>query len=193
MEAHEAMERFERSEELAEARERFGRHAALVVAVLAAMLAISVLAANDTGKEEILNQAKATDAFNELEANSLKKHINGNDATVLKLLTARTPDRQIGAAEAKKLKAAIAAKYGPNEASLLVKARRFEHERDHMENKHRAFELAEAILQIGIVLTSVAILARVRAMLLVALLLGAVGAGFLADGFLLFWTVSLSV
>jgi hypothetical protein len=187
MEAHEAMERFEHSEKLAEARERFGRHAALIVAVLAAMLAISVLAANETSKEEILDQAKATDAFNELEANSLKKHINGNDATILKVLTARTADRPIGAAGARKFEAAIAAKYGPNEANLLVKARHFEHERDHMEKKHRAFELAEAILQIGIVITSVAILARVGALALVALLLGAVGAGLLADGFLLFW------
>lgn len=63
MEAHEAMERFERSEELAEARERFGRHAA----VLAAALAILALGANETSNEEILSQAKATDAFNELE------------------------------------------------------------------------------------------------------------------------------
>ncbi len=34
MEANEAMERFERSEVLAEARERFGRHAAVLVAIL---------------------------------------------------------------------------------------------------------------------------------------------------------------
>ncbi len=186
MEAHEAMERFERAEELSEARERFGRHAAVLVAILAAALAVAALGANEMSKEEILSQAKATDAFNELEANSLKKHVNGNDATILRLLTTGRPEHAAARAKAAALEAATAKKYAPNEVHLLAKAREHEHARDGAQRKHRGFELAEAAFQIAIVLTSVAIIARATALAVVSGLLGLVGLALLIDGFALF-------
>jgi hypothetical protein len=175
------MERFERAEELSEERERFGRHAALLVAVLAALLAVSALLASNSVKDTILFQAKATDAYNELEANSLKKHVNGNDSKILRLLgTGAT--RAPATAQAKKLDAATAAKYAPNEASLLPKARALEKRSEESERHHHGYEFAEAAFQIAIVLTSVAIVARVAALLLVAGALGLAGVVLLIDG-----------
>ncbi len=187
MEAHEAMERFERSEELAEARHRFSRHAAVLVAILAAMLAIATLAGNDATKNTILDQAKSTDAFNELEANSLKKHINGNDSSLLRLLTSRRPAAANATAAA--LDRAVAKKYAPNEVRLLNKATAFERDRDRAEEHHRAFQVAEAGFQIAIVLTSVGIVAGAIALVWVAGGLGIAGLVFLIDGFANFWHV----
>jgi hypothetical protein len=179
------MERFERSEELAEARERFSRHAAILVAFLAALLAVSALLANNAVKDTILDQAKATDAFNELEANSLKKHITNNDAALLKTL-ATGKARASAGAQAKALKAAVAAKYAPNEAKLLPKAQEFAKKSDDAERHHKGFELAEAAFQIAIVLTSVAIVARAAMLLFLASGLGIVGIVLLIDGLTLF-------
>jgi len=91
VEGHDALERFEQSEQMAEAREHFGRRVAVLVAVMAAMLAVATLSASQSTENTILDQAKATDAYNELEANSLKKHINGNDAALLRTLGAGNP------------------------------------------------------------------------------------------------------
>jgi len=182
MEAHEAMERFERAEEMSEAREHFGRHVAVLVAILAAGLSIATLAAGQSSEDTILAQAKSTDAFNELEANSLKKHINLNDAALLTLILKRDPK---ALAVAGKLTGAANAKYGPNEAVLLSKATRFETQRDRAEEHHRGFQFAEGFFQIAIVLSTVAIVARLAALALVAGGLGLAGLAMLLDGFLL--------
>jgi hypothetical protein len=156
----------------------------VLVAVLAALLAVASLSASNTQKDEILDQAKATDAFNELEANSLKKHINTNDAQLLRTLSSgRT--RAKASAQAAALEKAVARKYAPNEAALLPKARHFEAKRDDAEAKHKAFEFAEGALQIAIVLTSVAIVARTGSLIWFALTLGLAGVVLLIDGFTL--------
>ena len=165
MEAHEALERFEHAEEMSESRERFGRRVAVLVAFLAACLAIATLSANQSTENTILAQAKSTDAFNELEANSLKKHIHNNDAALLKRLARNDPG---AAADVNKLTRAATSKYAANEQRLQAKATRFEAQRDHSEEHHRGFQLAEGAFQIAIVLASVAIVARLIPLALVS-------------------------
>lgn len=181
MEAHEAMEQFERAEELSEARERFGRHAAVLVAVLAALLALASLESNNASKDTILEQAKATDAFNELEANSLKKHINDTQASVLAALAAG-PQRRAAATLAATLEKKVAEKYGPNESALLPRAQASERKSANAETRHKLFEYAVAAFQIAIVLTSVAIVARATALTFVAGLLGLAGIALMLGG-----------
>jgi len=183
VEAHEALERFEHAEHASEARERFGRHIAGLVAILAALLAVATLSASQSTENTIIAQAKSTDAFNELEANSLKKHINNNDAALLGILAKKNPKAQAVAAALTK---AVSVKYEPNEARLLATATRFEAQRDRSEEHHRGFQLAEGVFQLAIVLSTVAIVARLSVLALVAGGLGLVGLGLLLDGFLLF-------
>ena len=61
MESREAAERFEKAEELATAREAFGKRTAVLVAVLAAMLALAGLGANRAQEEVLLAQVQASD------------------------------------------------------------------------------------------------------------------------------------
>lgn len=56
----EALERFEATAEIATEREQFARRAALVVAVMAALLALSTLAANNQMERSIISQELAT-------------------------------------------------------------------------------------------------------------------------------------
>ncbi len=78
-------------------------------------------------RREILAQAKATDAFNELEANALKKHFNGIDAAILGLLGAGGLEQSSARAKAAALEAASAKSTRPTETRLLAKAREHEH------------------------------------------------------------------
>jgi hypothetical protein len=181
------MERFERAEEVSEQRERFARHAAILVAILAAMLAIAALSANKAEEEAILHQARSTDAFNELEANSLKKHANNNTADTLRILSKGTPNAAAARAKAQALDAATKAKYAKRETELQPRAEMLAKSSERDEKHHRIFQFAEAALQIGIVLASFAIIARAAILLFASLGIGLVGIFFLIDGFLLFW------
>src|SRR5690348_7928863 len=136
MEAREALERAERAEEAAQAREDYGRHAAVLVSVLAALLAITSLAGNRAATEAILSQQKASDAYNEYQANSLKRHINLDDAANLRLLAAGGPREQEALRQADSLESDVATKYQPAQDTLLPKAQHLEDERDMAEARH---------------------------------------------------------
>jgi hypothetical protein len=187
MESHEAMERFARAEEEAEARERFGRHAAVLVAILAAFLAVAALAAQKSSEQILLAQAQSTDAYNELEANSLKKHIDGDVATMLQILA---PSNAEATKQAQALQEGVDNKYSVNEASLLENAKGFDELRDQEEQHHGWLQLAEGAFQLGIVLTSVAIVARAVALVWAGAVVGVVGLLLLIQGFTLVAPIS---
>jgi len=175
METREALEQVERAEEAAREREQFGRRVAVLVSILAALLALSSLAGNRAATEAILDQQRATDAYNEYQANSLKRHVNEGDAALLLLLAAGTPQEAAARQQADSLEQDVATKYRPNQDRLLPEAQGWERERDAAEARHRGFQVAEAAFQLGIVLSSVAIVARTRALLWVVGGLGVLG------------------
>ena len=91
--------------------------------------------------------------------------------------------------------------YFPTRARFLAECKRYETEKDKIKReaesleaesrtefrKHQRFALAVAMFQVGIVLSSVSILVRFRALYYLSLIIGAVGvlsfvAGYLANG-----------
>jgi hypothetical protein len=176
-----------RAEEEAEARERFGRHAAVLVAILAAFLAVAALAAQKSSEQILLAQAQSTDAYNELEANSLKKHIDGDVATMLQILA---PSNAEATKQAQALQEGVNNKYSVNEASLLENAKGLDELRDQEEQHHGWLQLAEGAFQLGIVLTSVAIIARAVALVWAGAVVGVVGLLLLVQGFTLVAPIS---
>lgn len=186
MEPQEAVEQHEKTEEAAKAHEEghaFARMAAVLIAIMAAILAIATGVGNNATTETVLKQAQAADTFNEMQANSFKKHINTNDAIILRALaTPGNPRKARLLQTAKKLDQAVATKYAPNEARLLPKARELERERDKAENRHHTLQFAEGALQLAIVLSSVSIVVGVRALLWGGGAIGLVGLGLTIDG-----------
>ena len=179
MESREAVERFEKAEAHAEARESFGKRTAVLVAVLAAFLAMAGLGANRAQEEVLLAQVQASDTWNEFQANSLKKHINADVALTLTKLGATD--------DAKKLLSANDTKYVPNQEKLMPKAHALEHDRDVAHERHNYYQIAEAAFQLAIVLCSIAIVARVLWLVFAGAGLGVVGLLALLNGFLLFY------
>ena len=178
MESREAAERFEHAEEIAEKRESFGKRIAVLVATLAAMLALAGLGANRAQEEVLLAQVQASDTWNEYQANSLKKHINEDVALTLTKLGATD--------EVKKLTDANNNKYIPRQKELQPKAQALEHDRDIAHDKHNSYQVSEAAFQLGIVLCSIAIVARAIWLVFIGAGLGLIGVLSLLNGFLLF-------
>jgi Domain of unknown function (DUF4337) len=186
VEPREVLEHAEQAEEAAEHREQYGRDAAVVVSVLAALLAIASLAGSRASTEAILAQAKASDTWTQYQDNSLKRHVNLNDAALIRILAAGTPAEAAANQQAASLEQAVTDKYQPTQDALMPQALDLEHERDLAEARHRGFQTAEAAFQLGIVLSSISIVARARWLLLAGGALGVLGLILGINSFVLF-------
>jgi hypothetical protein len=185
LETREALEHVERAEKAAEKEDSSGRRAAVVVGVLAALLGIASLAGSRASTEAILAQAMASDAWNEYQANSLKRHINLDDAALLRIMASGGPAAAEAEKQAAKLEQAVKDKYLPAQDELKVKAHDLEHEREVAESRHRGFQISEAAFQLGIVLSSISIVAGSRWLLLAGGGLGLIGLVLGINSFLL--------
>jgi hypothetical protein len=180
LEAHEAIERHEKLKEASEPPEEarkdegFTRRAALLVAILAACLAVASLLGSQAEEEVLLNQERATDTFNEFQADSLKQRLGTDIANVLNAV-----NRPAQAAEAQK----DADTKGALKSGLLKQANRYQDERDAAAVRHRSYQLAQGAFQIAIVLTSIAIVGRVVALAVLGGALGATGLLLLVNGY----------
>lgn len=185
MEPNEALEHHEKTEEAAHAAAEghaFARSAAVLIAILAALLAIATGVGNNATTDTVLKQAQAADTYNELQANSFKKHINNNDAVILRALAVGNPQKAKLLRTASSLERTATAKYARNEALLLPKAQELERERDKGETRHHTMQYAEGALQLAIVLSSVSIVVGVAALLWTGGVLGLVGLVLTIDG-----------
>ena len=178
-------------EELSEkAESRFGRRVALVTAVFAVILAIAALGGNHAMKEMLLAQQQSSDQWAFYQAKVIREHqYRGQklrlEADLLERGAAMKPEaRQRLEALLKKFDEEEK-RYNAEKKDIEKEARRLEHERDVYQARDPYFLLAEALLQIAIVMSSVSILARSRLIFFFSLALALVGVGLTANGYLL--------
>ena len=172
----EAMEHVEKTHGLLERSEHaLLRHVPLVAAVLAVLAGLSSLLSARTGEavlatrsEAVLSQSLATDAWNEYEADSLKAHLNESLGAI------------VSAAAARRSLAADAKKYRARQGPLRVKAQAQESQRDADMTRSDGFarrkqilDVAVALFEISIVLTSVAAMVRRPTLFIVAAIMAA--------------------
>jgi hypothetical protein len=185
-----------------EHRERFRSRAALVIAVLAALLAICELAGDNAKNSMIDNNIRASDSWAFYQAKNVRQTEFKLAADQLKRELAQ-PNLAPGAraaiqADAAKYDKTVARyeddpsatpndplKGGEGKKQLQARAKFFEEARDRDGERHELYDLAVMLLQLGIVLGSVSILATSRPLLWLSGLLGLGGIALLADGFLL--------
>jgi len=172
----------------------FRTRCAMLVSTLAMVLAIASLGGNNAAKETMVHNVLAANAFAFYQA----KNIRQTDYKIA------ADDIQVQLAQEKLSPAAKAllekkladyqkniARYesepetGDGKKELMAKAKEHEHERDHAMQQDPWFDYAEALLQIAIVLTSVAILTGVRALFWVPSVLGLLGVLSTLNGFML--------
>jgi hypothetical protein len=179
-------------EELEEIKAKsFTRRVALTTAIFAAILAISSLGGSKAMKEMILSQQQASNQWSYYQAKAGREHFYRGQKMRLELdlLEKESLKPQIRQRYEDLLKemATQAERYGNDRKAIEKDARKLEHERDLARSKDPYFEFSEALLQIAIVMASVAILSQSRAIFGVALAAASLGTLLCLNGFFLFF------
>jgi hypothetical protein len=184
MEAHRSVERFEHGHRAGGELDTpgFARQAALIVAVMAALLAIATFLSNEAVKEVITGETHRAEASSRLESNQLKIDVAGGNAMMLRVLADGPRDEATAAKAATVHEHRIEKELVPHDHLVTEEMHHDEQHVDHYNSKHLLYELAEVALEVGIVLSTVSIIAHRRWLLGTGAAVGIVGAILLIVG-----------
>ena len=157
MEANEAHELQEHAEH--GAHEASMRPVAFTMAVLAVLVAITTVLGHRTHTEAVLDQNKATDQWNEYQAKKIRSYNTGLSSDLLGVLAVADKDK---AAKIAKAYADHQAKWTDDLKEGQDKAEALEKKVEEAEARADRYDLGEALLEIGLVVTSVTLLTRSR-------------------------------
>jgi hypothetical protein len=158
MEANEAQELQEQAEH--GSHESMLRPVAFTMSLLAVLVAVTTVLGHRTHTEAVLNQNKATDQWNEYQAHKIRSNDTALASDLLSVVTIADKDA------AKKIAKGYAdhqAKWTDELKDDKEKAEALETRVEQAEARANRFDLAEALLEIGLVITSVTLLTRRRA------------------------------
>lgn len=176
--------------------DRFRQRAAVLIAFLAMLLAITGLGGNNAAKEAFNSNILAANYFSFFQAKNVRQTSYALAADQIEIAWINDPALPPAARAALERKLAdykrTIARYesepetGEGKKELLAKAREYEQKRDRALKQDPYFDYAEALLQIAIVLISISIVASVRWLAWFGGALGAVGGLLMVNGFHLF-------
>lgn len=156
MEANEAQELQEHAEH---GSHQGMRPVAFTMSVLAVLVAVTTVLGHRTHTEAVLDQNKATDKWNEYQAHKIRS----NDTALTEDLLSVVAISDKSAAEK------IAKTYADHQVKWAEDLKKAKEEADVLETqvtkaeaRANRFDLAEALLEIGLVITSVTLLTRSR-------------------------------
>jgi hypothetical protein len=191
MEADEAAELMDKDRE----QNLFKRRAAIAIAVFAMLLAITSLGGQNATKEALNSNILASNDFNFFQAKNMRQTAYVLAADELELAWNNDPQLSNDAKAALRRKVEdyrrTIARYetepetGEGKKELMAKAREHEQKRDRALKQDPYFDYAEALLQIAIVLISVAIVAEQVWLSFIGGGLGILGALLMLNGYLL--------
>ena len=156
MEANEAQELKEQAEKGGESALR---PVAFTMSVLAVLVAITTVLGHRTHTEAVLYQGKASDQWNEYQAHRIRAH---ETDLALDLQSYSPIADKAKAAELSKKYAGELAKREETSKDDKEKAEAFDKRVEQAELRANRFDLGEALLEIGLVITSVTLLTRSR-------------------------------
>ncbi len=167
----------------------FTRRVALTTAIYAVLLAISSLGGNNAMKEMLLAQQQASDQWAFYQAKAIREHFYRGQKLRLELdLLEREglkPEVRQKYEALLKQSAAEEDRYRAEKQEIEHEARKLEHERDVNRSKDPYFDYAEVLLEIAIVMASVAILAHSAPVYYFSLGAAALGTLLSLNGYLL--------
>jgi len=187
MSAHEAHERAEHAEEAG----HHNKGIALLISVLALFLAFSETLGKSAQTGALADTVKASDTWAFYQARNIRATTVSTQKEVLELQAAAATDPAQKDALNKKIadwerrikrwESDPEKREGMKE--LMAKAQELEKKRDHQLEQYHNYEIASALLQIGIVLASAAIITSMTSLAWLSGVVGLVGAAFILIGF----------
>ena len=175
--------------------DRFKQRAAVSIAILAMLLAITGLGGANAGKEATNNNIYAANTYAFYQAKNIRQTDYNLAADAIELAFLQDGSLNAEARTALKAKAEAyrktAARYESEpetqegKKELMVLAKDYESKRDHALKQDPYFDYAEALLQIAIVLISVSIVATLPWLAIFGGIVGAVGGVLMVNGYTL--------
>ena len=157
MEANEASELQKHAEH--GAHDTSMRPVAFTMSVLAVLVAIATVLGHRTHTDAVLDQNKATDQWNEYQAKKIRSYNTQLESDLLSVVTIVDKD---AAAKITKSYANHQEKWNEELKDEQEKADALEKKVEEAEARATRFDLGEALLEIGLVITSVTLLTRNR-------------------------------
>ncbi|MGB7546800.1 MAG: DUF4337 domain-containing protein [Terracidiphilus sp.] len=170
MEANEAQELQEQAEH--GSRESALRPVAFTMSVLAVLVAVTTVLGHRTHTEAVLDQNKATDQWNYYQAHKIRSNTTALASDLLSVMTISDKD---AARRIAKAYADHQAKWVADLKEEQEKAEALETRVEQAEARANRFDLGEALLEIGLVITSVTLLTRSRIYWYLGLVFAAAG------------------
>lgn len=179
MEADEVQELEEQAEK---AREKSLRPVSFTMSVLAVLVAVTTVLGHRTHTEAVLQQARATDQWNLYQAKKIRQY---NTELMVDLLSALPVSDAKTAAKITDAYKVHLQKWNDDLNEEQTKATELEREVRTSERHASRFDLGEALLEIGLVITSITLLTRLRAYWYLGMVFGAGGTLIAAWAFLI--------
>jgi Domain of unknown function (DUF4337) len=149
---------------------------AVTAEVLAVLAAIGSLLSGHTVNQSILEQTKATDQWAYYQAKSTKGHAYLVGGELIKdLSTTQSTTASDSRTQALRHFQEESERYEREKEDFKKEAEHLEAESQHEFHRHLQFALGIACFQVGIVLASVSILVRIRAIYYLSVVAGAAG------------------
>jgi hypothetical protein len=168
----------------------FTRRVALTTAIFAVILAVISLGGNNAMKEMLLAQQQASDQWAFFQAKVMREHFYRGQKMRIELDLLEKGDT-LKPELRKKYEALMQEmakqeqRYASEKKDIEHEAKKLEHERDVNRSKDPYFDYAEVLLQIAIVMSSIAIIAGSRPVFYFALTAACLGTLLSINGFLL--------
>jgi hypothetical protein len=155
---------------------------AVTLSILAVLVAIATLLGHRASTEEIILQTKATDQWALFQAKNIRLHEMQGFADLLGTLSPVDKEKTEALRE-KYLKETD--RYEKEKDEVSEQAKEFEKERESSSRRADRYEAGEVILEIALIICSLALLTKRRIFWLSGIVLGLIGLGTTLSGFLI--------
>lgn len=180
-EPQELLEQLERHEHAVKGEEehglsKFNTRSAIIASILAVLAALGSLLSGDAANEAILKQSEASDQWSLFQAKSTKGHIFEANKEILSALAAMaSPEKQAALAILAKASESKVEAYAGEKEKIQREAEKLQAISADSLGDHQKYSVAVALFQIGIVLSSVSILASSKGLQIASLFTGLAG------------------
>jgi hypothetical protein len=166
----------------------FTRRVALVTAIYAVFLAITSLGGSNAMKEMLLAQQQSSDQWGFYQAKVIREHLNRNEknrleAELLERGASMKPEVRKSFENLLTKMGEEENRYNAEKKEIEKEAKSLEKERDLNRNKDPYFDFAEVLLQISIILASIAILSTSKPVFIFSLVTACLGCFLSFNGF----------
>lgn len=171
------------------------------IGVLAVILAICSMGGGNASKDATLKNIEAANTWSFFQAKNMRRHVLRMQVDELQILRDSDPnlpdatktaiDSKIASYKTQDAQLTSDEKGGEGLDQLFARGKALEAERDRAMQKDPYFDYGEALLQIAIVLASIAIISGGSFLLIGSGILGAAGAFITFNGFTLMFAIPL--